>query len=78
MGGMLGALQTYTLGENFIHLIGAKRILDVGTSIGGSALAWSLATGEGGKALWHGLVVQDPSAFDTVTKAIDETNKKVR
>ncbi|VDM84507.1 unnamed protein product, partial [Strongylus vulgaris] len=41
--------ETHTLGENFIHLIKAKKVLDVGTSTGGSALAWSLASGEGGK-----------------------------
>ncbi|VDM77578.1 unnamed protein product, partial [Strongylus vulgaris] len=47
--GMLGAPEVLTLGENFIHLIGGKKALDVGTYTGASALAWALAAGEGGK-----------------------------
>ncbi|CAJ0609049.1 unnamed protein product [Cylicocyclus nassatus] len=46
---MLGAPEVLTLGENFIHLIGGKKALDIGTFTGASALAWALATGEGGK-----------------------------
>ncbi|ETN87190.1 O-methyltransferase [Necator americanus] len=46
-GMMLGAPEILTLGENFIHLIGAKKVLDVGTFTGASALAWALAAGPG-------------------------------
>ncbi|VDO87694.1 unnamed protein product [Heligmosomoides polygyrus] len=160
--GMLGAPEVLTIGANFIHLIGGKRALDIGTFTGASALAWALATGEGGKvytfdishknyntfgvpiiskdqeifsrivpienpalesldkliadgesgtfdfafidadkenysayydrsvtllrkggvimidnALWGGRVAQDPSTFETSTKAIDDANKKI-
>ncbi|KHJ80281.1 O-methyltransferase [Oesophagostomum dentatum] len=48
-GRMLGAPEVHTLGENFILLINGKKILDIGTLSGASALAWALAAGEGGK-----------------------------
>ncbi|KHJ78779.1 O-methyltransferase, partial [Oesophagostomum dentatum] len=43
------SLKVLTLGENFIHLIEAKKILDIGTFTGASALAWALAAGENGR-----------------------------
>ena len=48
---MLGAPEVLQFGKNFIHLIGAKRCLDVGTFTGASALAWALALPEGGEVL---------------------------
>ncbi|KHJ77842.1 O-methyltransferase [Oesophagostomum dentatum] len=48
-GRMLGAPEVHTLGETLIHLINGKKILDIGTLSGASALAWALAAGEGGK-----------------------------
>ncbi|WKY16532.1 hypothetical protein Q1695_001299 [Nippostrongylus brasiliensis] len=162
MAGMLGAPEVLTVGANFIHLVGGKKVLDIGTFTGASALAWALATGEVGKvytfdichenykkfglpvisknpevlkrinavegpalegldkliaegqsgtfdfafidadkenysayydravtllrkggvimidnALWSGSVTKDPSGFDSSTKAIDATNKKI-
>ncbi|RCN51047.1 O-methyltransferase [Ancylostoma caninum] len=47
--GMLGAPEVLTIGANFIHLIGGKKALDVGTFTGASALAWAIATGKDGK-----------------------------
>uniref|UniRef100_A0AC35FFJ2 O-methyltransferase n=1 Tax=Panagrolaimus sp. PS1159 TaxID=55785 RepID=A0AC35FFJ2_9BILA len=41
--GMLGAPEVLQFGKNFIHLIGAKRVLDIGTFTGASALAWATA-----------------------------------
>ncbi|VDO87890.1 unnamed protein product [Heligmosomoides polygyrus] len=38
--GMLGAPEVLTIGANFIHLIGGKRVLDIRTFTGASALAW--------------------------------------
>jgi predicted O-methyltransferase YrrM len=40
---MLGAPEVLQFGKNFIHLIGAKRALDIGTFTGASALAWAVA-----------------------------------
>uniref|UniRef100_A0A914ZFE3 O-methyltransferase n=1 Tax=Panagrolaimus superbus TaxID=310955 RepID=A0A914ZFE3_9BILA len=40
---MLGAPEVLQFGKNFIHLIGAKRVLDIGTFTGASALAWAIA-----------------------------------
>ncbi|KJH42175.1 O-methyltransferase [Dictyocaulus viviparus] len=48
MPGMLGAPEVLTVGSNFIHLIGGRRVIDIGTFTGASALAWALAVGEGG------------------------------
>uniref|UniRef100_A0A914DQ15 Caffeoyl-CoA O-methyltransferase n=1 Tax=Acrobeloides nanus TaxID=290746 RepID=A0A914DQ15_9BILA len=40
---MLGAPEILQFGKYFIQLIGAKRVLDIGTYTGASALAWALA-----------------------------------
>ena len=40
---MLGAPEVLQFGKNFIHLIGAKRVLDIGTFTGASAFAWASA-----------------------------------
>ncbi|KAJ1373425.1 hypothetical protein KIN20_035818 [Parelaphostrongylus tenuis] len=45
---MLGAPEVLTVGSNFIHLISGKKVLDIGTFTGASALAWALAVGEEG------------------------------
>ncbi|KAL6722513.1 O-methyltransferase [Ancylostoma duodenale] len=47
--GMLGAPEVLTIGANFIHLIEGKKVLDIGTFTGASALAWAIATGKDGK-----------------------------
>ncbi|EYC07124.1 hypothetical protein Y032_0072g696 [Ancylostoma ceylanicum] len=47
--GMLGAPEVLTIGANFIHLIGGKKALDIGTFTGASALAWAIATGKDGE-----------------------------
>ncbi|KAK6025240.1 O-methyltransferase [Ostertagia ostertagi] len=53
MRGMLGAPEVLTVGSNLMHLIGAKRAIDVGTFTGASALSWALAAGEGGQVFWQ-------------------------
>ncbi|VDN56823.1 unnamed protein product [Dracunculus medinensis] len=40
---MLGAPEVLQLGQNMIRLTKAKRVLDIGTFTGASALAWALA-----------------------------------
>ncbi|VBB33479.1 unnamed protein product [Acanthocheilonema viteae] len=41
---MLGAPEVLQMGKNMIKLIKAKRILDIGTFTGASALAWAFAS----------------------------------
>jgi len=48
---MLGAPEVLHLGKTYIHLIGAKRCLDIGTYTGASALAWAGAIPEDGEVL---------------------------
>ncbi|CAI2355245.1 unnamed protein product [Caenorhabditis sp. 36 PRJEB53466] len=49
--GMHGAPEVLTFGQNFIWNFGAKRVLDIGTFTGASALAWALATPQDGEVL---------------------------
>ncbi|VDK61818.1 unnamed protein product [Anisakis simplex] len=48
---MIGAPEVHQLGQLMIHLIGAKRVLDIGTYTGASALAWALALPTDGEVL---------------------------
>uniref|UniRef100_A0A2K6VZM4 O-methyltransferase n=1 Tax=Onchocerca volvulus TaxID=6282 RepID=A0A2K6VZM4_ONCVO len=48
---MLGAPEVLQLGKNMIKLIKAKRILDIGTFTGASALAWAIALPSDGQVL---------------------------
>uniref|UniRef100_A0A0M3I3U2 O-methyltransferase n=1 Tax=Ascaris lumbricoides TaxID=6252 RepID=A0A0M3I3U2_ASCLU len=48
-GGMIGAPEVHQLGQNLIRLIGAKRVLDIGTFTGASALAWASAVPSDGE-----------------------------
>jgi len=50
-GGMIGAPEVLQFGANFIRLIKAKRVLDVGTFTGASAFAWALAVPADGEVL---------------------------
>ncbi|PIC24907.1 hypothetical protein B9Z55_018044 [Caenorhabditis nigoni] len=47
--GMLGAPEVLTFGQNFIRSFGGKRVLDIGTFTGASALAWALAVPDDGE-----------------------------
>ena len=46
---MLGAPEVLTIGSHFLELIGGKKVIDIGTYTGASALAWALALPAGGK-----------------------------
>ena len=46
---MLGAPEILTIGSHFLELIGGKKVIDIGTYTGASALAWALAIPDGGK-----------------------------
>uniref|UniRef100_A0A8R1E1Y6 Caffeoyl-CoA O-methyltransferase n=1 Tax=Caenorhabditis japonica TaxID=281687 RepID=A0A8R1E1Y6_CAEJA len=48
---MHGAPEVFTFGDNFIRAFGGKRILDIGTFTGASALAWALAVPDDGKVI---------------------------
>ncbi|CAL2044346.1 unnamed protein product [Caenorhabditis brenneri] len=49
MSMMLGTPEVLTFGQNFIRSFGGKRVLDVGTYTGASALAWALAVPDDGE-----------------------------
>ncbi|CAB3403179.1 unnamed protein product [Caenorhabditis bovis] len=49
MARMLGAPEVLTFGQNFIRSLGGKKIIDIGTYTGASALAWALATPDDGE-----------------------------
>uniref|UniRef100_A0A1I7XJW5 Catechol O-methyltransferase domain-containing protein 1 n=1 Tax=Heterorhabditis bacteriophora TaxID=37862 RepID=A0A1I7XJW5_HETBA len=68
MAGMLGAPEVLTLGANFIQLIGAKNILDIGTFTGASALAWSLAAGDNGKVNFSSIFVLYSFPFSNILR----------
>ena len=48
---MLGAPEVLQFGKNFIQLIKAKRVLDIGTFTGASATAWAIALPADGHVL---------------------------
>uniref|UniRef100_A0A1I7VR80 O-methyltransferase n=1 Tax=Loa loa TaxID=7209 RepID=A0A1I7VR80_LOALO len=50
-GGMIGAPEVIQLGQNLIHLIQAKKAIDIGTFTGSSAVAWALAMPNGSEVL---------------------------
>ncbi|KAJ1354574.1 hypothetical protein KIN20_011556 [Parelaphostrongylus tenuis] len=46
---MMASPEVLTIGSIFIHMIRGKKVLDIGTFTGASALAWALAVGQGGQ-----------------------------
>ncbi|KAH7712684.1 O-methyltransferase family protein [Aphelenchoides avenae] len=48
---MMGAPEVLQLGKNFIRLIAAKKVLDIGTFTGFSAVAWATALPADGRVL---------------------------
>jgi len=65
--GMLGAPEVLHLGKTYIHLIGAKRCLDIGTFTGASALAWAGTVPDDGEVL----------TFDVDHSALNEVGAPV-
>uniref|UniRef100_A0AC34QVJ8 O-methyltransferase n=1 Tax=Panagrolaimus sp. JU765 TaxID=591449 RepID=A0AC34QVJ8_9BILA len=51
MAVMLGAPEVLHVGKNFIQLIHAKKVLDIGTFTGASAAAWATALPQDGRVL---------------------------
>uniref|UniRef100_A0A1I7TYB8 Catechol O-methyltransferase domain-containing protein 1 n=1 Tax=Caenorhabditis tropicalis TaxID=1561998 RepID=A0A1I7TYB8_9PELO len=49
MSMMLGAPEVLSFGQNFLRSFGGKRVLDVGTFTGASALAWAQAVPDDGE-----------------------------
>ena len=64
---MLGAPEVLQLGKNFLHLIGAKRALDIGTFTGASATAWATALPDDGKVI----------SFDVNHEALDAVGRPI-
>ena len=64
---MLGAPEVLQFGKNFLHLIGAKKALDIGTFTGASATAWATALPADGKVI----------SFDVNHKALDAVGRPI-
>ncbi|KAE9547145.1 hypothetical protein FO519_009643 [Halicephalobus sp. NKZ332] len=64
---MLGAPEVLQFGKNFLHLIGAKKALDIGTFTGASAVAWATALPADGKVL----------SFDVNHKDLDAVGRPI-
>jgi len=71
---MLGAPEVLQLGSNVIKMIHAKRVLDIGTFTGASALAWSLALPADGQV--HTMDVMD-GPYNEFGRPIIESDKTV-
>ncbi|KHJ98595.1 O-methyltransferase [Oesophagostomum dentatum] len=71
-GRMMGAPEVLTLGENFIHLIEGKKVIDIGTFTGASALAWALAAGEGGEVYTMDISMENFKEFGVPIISKDE------
>ncbi|CAJ0571864.1 unnamed protein product, partial [Mesorhabditis spiculigera] len=79
MSVMLGAPEVLTIGQNFLKLIHAKKVLDIGTFTGASALAWALALPDDGQVISMDV---DSSALDQIGRPVIEkcpkTAKKIK
>lgn len=75
---MLGAPEVLTIGAHFLKLIGAKKVLDVGTFTGASALAWALALPEDGKVITMDVNLDNFNAFGlSVLEKCPKTRAKI-
>ncbi|CAD6185310.1 unnamed protein product [Caenorhabditis auriculariae] len=79
MSMMLGAPEVLTFGENFLHLIGAKRVLDIGTYTGASALAWALALPDDGEVFTFDISHENYKKYGvSVISKCEKTFKKIK
>ncbi|CCD70634.1 O-methyltransferase [Caenorhabditis elegans] len=77
--GMLGAPEVLTFGENFIKFLGAKRVLDVGTFTGASALAWALAVPDDGEVFTFDIDHANYRKFGVpILSKCEKTFKKIK
>ncbi|CAD6194137.1 unnamed protein product [Caenorhabditis auriculariae] len=75
---MSGAPEVLTFGSNFIKMINAKRILDIGTYTGASAFAWALATPEDGEVYTLDVSFEIYECFGVPTISQAEEFKKIK
>ncbi|VDN83548.1 unnamed protein product [Brugia pahangi] len=66
-GGMIGAPEVLQLGQNLIHLIQAKKAIDIGTYTGSSAVAWALAMPKGSEVLTIDIY---PGSYNSISHAM--------
>ncbi|VIO97556.1 O-methyltransferase, putative [Brugia malayi] len=64
-GGMIGAPEVLQLGQNLIHLIQAKKAIDIGTYTGSSAVAWALAMPKGSEVLTIDIY---PGSYNSISR----------
>lgn len=80
MAMILGAPEVFTFGQNFIRSFGGKRVLDIGTFTGASALAWALAVPDGtGEVLTFDINLSDYKKYGVpIISKCKKTFKKIR
>uniref|UniRef100_A0A0R3RQS9 Catechol O-methyltransferase domain-containing protein 1 n=1 Tax=Elaeophora elaphi TaxID=1147741 RepID=A0A0R3RQS9_9BILA len=66
-GGMIAAPEVIQLGQNLIHLIQAKRAIDIGTYTGSSAVAWALAMPSGSEVLTIDIY---PESYSSISRKL--------
>ncbi|KAL3984784.1 O-methyltransferase family protein [Acanthocheilonema viteae] len=66
-GGMIGAPEVLQFGQNLIHLIRAKKAIDIGTYTGSSAVAWALAMPSGSEVLTIDVY---PGSYDSISRKL--------
>uniref|UniRef100_A0AAF5RVT4 O-methyltransferase n=1 Tax=Wuchereria bancrofti TaxID=6293 RepID=A0AAF5RVT4_WUCBA len=73
-GGMIGAPEVLQLGQNLIHLIQAKKAIDIGTFTGSSAVAWALAMPKGSEVLTIDIY---PGSYDSINRDLIKTRPDI-
>ncbi|CAI5452852.1 unnamed protein product [Caenorhabditis angaria] len=77
--GTLGAPEVLTFGENFIRAFKGKKVLDIGTYTGISALAWALALPDDGEVLTMDIDLNNYKKFGVpIISKHPETFKKIK
>ncbi|CTQ86939.1 Catechol O-methyltransferase domain-containing protein 1 [Caenorhabditis elegans] len=79
MSMMLGAPEVLTFGQNFIRSFGGRRVIDVGTYTGASALAWALAVPDDGEVFTFDIDHTNYKKFGVpIISKCEKTFKKIR
>ncbi|CAG9535773.1 unnamed protein product [Cercopithifilaria johnstoni] len=66
-GGMIAAPEVLQLGQNLIHLIKAKKAIDIGTYTGSSAVAWALGMPSDSEVLTIDIY---PGSYDSISSKL--------
>ncbi|VDK68540.1 unnamed protein product [Onchocerca ochengi] len=73
-GMMIAAPEVLQLGQNLIHLIQAKKAIDIGTFTGSSAVAWALAMPSDSEVLTIDIY---PESYDQISRGLISTRPDI-